>query len=132
MVCAGGTPYAGLRTRDVLGRIMRGGLRLPRTPYMSEALYQLMLACWMSDPDERPAFASVNATLTDLAAEVDQVGGTHTANEGLMRIQCKCRVPIDVFPEMNLRSLVISITEFKSQSTYIYRVQSSVWLLPNY
>jgi hypothetical protein len=34
-----------------------------------------------------------------------------TANEGLVRIQYKCLVPIYVFPEMELLGLVISKTE---------------------
>jgi hypothetical protein len=34
-----------------------------------------------------------------------------TANEGPVKIQYQCLVPIYVFPEMNLRSLVISKTE---------------------
>jgi hypothetical protein len=33
---------------------------------------------------------------------------THTANEGQVRIQYKCQVPIYVFQEMKLRGLVIS------------------------
>ncbi len=36
---------------------------------------------------------------------------THTANEGPVRIQYKCLVPIYVFPEMKLCGLVISKTE---------------------
>jgi hypothetical protein len=32
----------------------------------------------------------------------------HTANEGPLRIQYKCLVPIYVFPEMKLDGLVIS------------------------
>ena len=52
---------------------MRGGLRLPRTAYMSDSLYQLMLTCWMSDPDERPDWTAINATLRGLAAEPEQV-----------------------------------------------------------
>ncbi len=35
----------------------------------------------------------------------------HTANEGPMRIQYKCLVPIYVFPELKLRSLITSKTE---------------------
>jgi hypothetical protein len=35
----------------------------------------------------------------------------HTANEGPVRIQYKCLVPIYVFPEMKLCSLLISNTE---------------------
>jgi hypothetical protein len=37
----------------------------------------------------------------------------HTANERPVRIQYKCLVPIYVFPEMKLRGLVISKTEFE-------------------
>jgi hypothetical protein len=35
-----------------------------------------------------------------------------TANEGPMRIQYKCLVPIYVIPEMKLHCLIISKTEF--------------------
>ncbi len=35
----------------------------------------------------------------------------YTANEGLVRIQYKCLVPIYVFPEMKLQGLIISKTE---------------------
>jgi hypothetical protein len=36
----------------------------------------------------------------------------HTANEGPVRIQYNRLVPIYVFPEMKLHSLIISKTEF--------------------
>jgi hypothetical protein len=36
----------------------------------------------------------------------------YTAIEGPVRIQCKCLVPIYVFPEIKLHGLVISKTEF--------------------
>jgi hypothetical protein len=35
----------------------------------------------------------------------------HTANKGLVRIQCKCLVPIYVFPVMKLCGIVISKKE---------------------
>ncbi len=35
----------------------------------------------------------------------------HTANEGPVKFQYKCLVPIYVFPEMKLRNLVASKTE---------------------
>jgi hypothetical protein len=35
----------------------------------------------------------------------------YSANEGQMRIQYKCLVPIDEFPEMKLQGVVISKTE---------------------
>ena len=42
---------------------------------------------------------------------LDRVNIKHTANEGPVRIQYKCLVPIYVFPEMKLCRPVISKTE---------------------
>ncbi len=44
----------------------------------------------------------------------------HTVNGGLVRIQYKCLVPIDVFPETKLHGLVISKTELDSIFTFMY------------
>ena len=62
----GGTPYYGVKTRDVMTRITRG-LRLSRPPGISDILAQMMLTCWMLDPDERPEPGEVVETLTDLS-----------------------------------------------------------------
>jgi len=64
----GGTPYPDIRKRDVGIRVMRG-LRLPQVPYISEELYQLMLGCWMTDPDERPSPAEVQLSLQQLTQD---------------------------------------------------------------
>ena len=52
-VTLGATPYPGVRARDVMTRVTRG-LRAPHPAGASDTLYQLMLSCWMLDPDERP------------------------------------------------------------------------------
>ena len=62
----GGTPYCGVRTRDVMTRITRG-LRLARPPGISDIFAQLMLTCWMLDPDERPEPGEVVESLQDMA-----------------------------------------------------------------
>jgi hypothetical protein len=46
-----------------------------------------------------------------LMIETYRVGDGHPTNEGPVRIQYKCLVPIYVFPEMKLSSLLISKTE---------------------
>ena len=61
----GGTPYSSVRSRDVLTRITRG-LRLSRPAGVSDNLYQLILTCWMLDPDERPAPGEVVEGLRDM------------------------------------------------------------------
>lgn len=65
VVTLGGTPYPEIKKRDIGIRVMRG-LRLPQTQYISEDLYQLMLGCWMTDPDERPTPVEVQETLQQL------------------------------------------------------------------
>jgi hypothetical protein len=44
----------------------------------------------------------------------------HNANEGPVKIQSKCLVPIHVFPEMKLRFLVISKQNYKVLSPYFH------------
>ena len=65
-VTLGGTPYCGVKTRDVMTRITRG-LRLARPPGISDILAQMMLTCWMLDPDERPEPREVVEALQDMA-----------------------------------------------------------------
>ncbi len=56
-----------------------------------------------------------------------------TANEGLVRIQYKCLVPIYVFPEMKLCSLVISKTElWYSVSQFPHSCICERWCIPNF
>jgi hypothetical protein len=66
---------------------------------------------------------------------------TRTANEGLVKIQYKCLVPIYVFPEMKLRGLGVSKTELKWAlnfhihvsviDLYIPRISLPILLQPN-
>jgi hypothetical protein len=46
-----------------------------------------------------------------MSERADDAIKSYTANEGLMRIQYKCLVPIYEFPEMKLRGHVIAKTE---------------------
>jgi len=64
-VTLGATPYPGVRARDVMTRVTRG-LRAPHPAGASDTLYQLMLSCWMLDPDERPEPGEAADTLREL------------------------------------------------------------------
>ena len=65
-VTLGATPYPGVRARDVMTRVTRG-LRAPHPAGASDTLYQLMLSCWMLDPDERPEPREVVEALHDMS-----------------------------------------------------------------
>lgn len=42
---------------------LKSGDRLERPENCSETLYELMLQCWATDPDERPDFGDICRTL---------------------------------------------------------------------
>ncbi|CAF4951195.1 unnamed protein product, partial [Rotaria socialis] len=45
--------------------------RLPRPPYATTELYQIMLQCWKHEPTERPTFSQLEKTLREI--ELKQV-----------------------------------------------------------
>jgi len=68
MATLGATPYGNVRTKEVGVRVMRG-LRLPQTSHISDDFYQLMLATWMTDSDERPTAAGMAQALAEMAQD---------------------------------------------------------------
>ncbi|XP_078575762.1 uncharacterized protein LOC144861664 [Branchiostoma floridae x Branchiostoma japonicum] len=58
IVTIGGTPYCGMKSRTILGRL-REGYRLPKPRNCEADLYQLMLLCWKTHPEDRPSFADL-------------------------------------------------------------------------
>ena len=67
----GATPYSGVKIRDLMTRVTRG-LRLPHPVSVSDQLYQLMLTCWMLDPDERPGPGEAYDHLREMAQLASQ------------------------------------------------------------
>lgn len=64
MVTKGRIPYPGMANAEVLAQVDRG-YRMPCPPGCPPPLYQIMLKCWNSSPDERPTFEFLQATLED-------------------------------------------------------------------
>ncbi|ELK25833.1 Tyrosine-protein kinase Srms [Myotis davidii] len=58
----GQCPYEGMSNHETLQQIERG-YRLPRPAACPAEAYVLMLACWKGSPEERPAFAMLQAML---------------------------------------------------------------------
>ncbi|KFM65342.1 Tyrosine-protein kinase Src64B, partial [Stegodyphus mimosarum] len=54
----GGTPYPGMKNQTVSELITKQGYRMPKPtdPECSDAVYEIMLLCWKTNPDERPTF----------------------------------------------------------------------------
>ena len=55
LVTHGSVPYPGLTNDEVLTQVTQG-YRMPRPPGCPDHLYQIMLECWKTKPEERPTF----------------------------------------------------------------------------
>ncbi|XP_065200377.1 leukocyte tyrosine kinase receptor-like isoform X2 [Planococcus citri] len=51
-------PYTGIRNREVMMSVARGG-RLGPPANCPDPVYALMLSCWNHDPEQRPTFGSI-------------------------------------------------------------------------
>lgn len=54
----GGFPYPTVSNHELLS-FLKSGDRLERPENCSETLYELMLQCWSTDPDDRPDFGDI-------------------------------------------------------------------------
>jgi hypothetical protein len=55
---AGGFPYPTVQNHELLN-FLKSGQRLERPENCSETLYEVMLHCWATDPDDRPNFSDI-------------------------------------------------------------------------
>ncbi|KAG1651544.1 Angiopoietin-1 receptor [Nymphon striatum] len=62
IVTLGGTPFHSFSNKEVTRKVCQG-TRLPQPSCISYDLFQLMLDCWQTDPDERPSVESVIQTI---------------------------------------------------------------------
>ena len=64
MVTKGRIPYPGMSNAEVLAQVERG-YRMPLPAGCPNPLYQIMLRCWLKNPEERPTFEYLEGTLED-------------------------------------------------------------------
>ena len=60
----GRIPYPGMGNAEVIAQVERG-YRMPCPLGCPEPLYQIMLQCWNKNPESRPTFDYLKATLED-------------------------------------------------------------------
>jgi len=82
----GGTPYQGM-TNTRARELIDSGYRMPAPEGTPDEVYQLMLRCWQYDPDDRPHFTEIHATVDLLYSRTRDPGmtqsGLHAAYFGL-------------------------------------------------
>lgn len=64
VITKGAMPYPGMNNRQVLEAVDRG-YRMPPPEGCPDPLYNIMLSCWKTEPDDRPTFESLKALLDD-------------------------------------------------------------------
>lgn len=64
VITKGAMPYPGMNNRQVLEAADRG-YRMPIPEGCPEPLYNIMLTCWKTEPEDRPTFESLKALLED-------------------------------------------------------------------
>uniref|UniRef100_A0A673L6D8 Si:ch73-340m8.2 n=2 Tax=Sinocyclocheilus rhinocerous TaxID=307959 RepID=A0A673L6D8_9TELE len=70
IVTYGDDPYPGMEKMSCVRSIQRGE-RMERPAGCPEALYDIMLLCWRSNPEERPTFTELREKLMALIHEPD-------------------------------------------------------------
>jgi len=58
----GGTPYQGM-TNTRARELIDSGYRMPAPDGTPDEMYQLMLRCWQYEPEDRPHFSEIHATV---------------------------------------------------------------------
>ena len=57
-------------TQEALYQTLRGGQRLPKPDYCPERVYIMMRKCWELEPSNRPSFATLRDTFSDISNEL--------------------------------------------------------------
>ncbi|XP_030358937.1 tyrosine-protein kinase HCK isoform X1 [Strigops habroptila] len=64
IITYGRMPYPGMTSVEVI-RALEHGYRMPRTENCPEELYDVMMRCWKTHPEDRPTFEYVQSILED-------------------------------------------------------------------
>ncbi|XP_064608556.1 hepatocyte growth factor receptor-like [Liolophura sinensis] len=71
LMTRGVNPYPEVDNWDVI-RYLRAGRRMPQPTYCPDALYQIMLNCWTTEPESRPKFEELTSQIREMVAVLEQ------------------------------------------------------------
>ena len=69
IITCGKIPYPGMKNEEVLERVP-DGYRLPCPPACPRKLYNIMLSCWNTNVDDRPAFRDIQLSIAYFITDV--------------------------------------------------------------
>ncbi|XP_045205164.2 vascular endothelial growth factor receptor 1-like isoform X2 [Mercenaria mercenaria] len=61
----GGSPYPGIDLNDKFIGLLKDGYRMEQPPQANQDIYNVMLACWEVDPEDRPTFTQLVNVMGD-------------------------------------------------------------------
>ncbi len=65
----GGSPYPGICTDEFL-TYLRARRRMEKPDCCPDEFYDLMMACWSEEPNDRPTFAKLFESIADLIGQL--------------------------------------------------------------
>ena len=71
LVTHGRVPYPGMTNDEVMAQIKQS-YRMPRPPGCPDLLYQIILTCWKTKPEERPTFEFLKYQLEDYSVSAEE------------------------------------------------------------
>lgn len=74
IVTHGGIPYPGVNTGEVYDLITKENYRMPSPPKCPQAIYNIMRACWRTEPVDRPNFKVLKDELDNYQGQYCSVG----------------------------------------------------------
>ncbi|CAG5133024.1 unnamed protein product, partial [Candidula unifasciata] len=77
IVTLGGTPYPTIPTRELL-RELQEGYRMEKPENCSNQIYEMMMQCWQTNPNDRPTFSLLSQWLQAMikdTSETDHLAG---------------------------------------------------------
>ncbi|XP_069573501.1 protein-tyrosine kinase 6-like [Brachyistius frenatus] len=70
IITYGGVPYPAFNNQEVYEQVTKG-YRMPAPTNCPNFFYQIMLKCWLAEPDDRPDFKTLKAQLESSSYELD-------------------------------------------------------------
>ena len=80
------SPYPGVRPQALYG-VLEAGYRMPPPEGCPPAVYRLMRQCWEWEPENRPSFKEVFATLNNMDATIGMYIHSHM-HDSLVMEEC--------------------------------------------
>uniref|UniRef100_A0A8D9E3Q1 receptor protein-tyrosine kinase n=1 Tax=Cacopsylla melanoneura TaxID=428564 RepID=A0A8D9E3Q1_9HEMI len=77
----GGSPYPSVPNVEKLFQLLRNGHRMECPSNCPEEVYEIMQACWKSDPTERPQFSDLVSKLDNMLERKTMIENKHYINQ---------------------------------------------------